>query len=214
MFGKIDPGNALIMFFGFLVAVTMHGAAQAIAARALGDRSSETESRATVNPLPHIDIFGTIIFPLLMLFSGIPFLFGWAKPLQTDSRYFKKLRRDITLSTLAGPAFNFVIALAGGLALRFMGADPGDIFQGDDPTTRLLGSVATSNVVIGLFNLLPFPNSDGWKILLNHINYNIGRKLQELATPIHILFMLLLIFGGFSRVFGTVLAVFYGVLLN
>ena len=79
--------DAILTYCGFLVAITMREAAYAITSRKLGDRSSETESRATVNPIPHIDLLGTIILPAVFLFSGIPFLLGWAKPLTIDTRY-------------------------------------------------------------------------------------------------------------------------------
>ena len=213
MFGKVDPATALFTFFGFLVALTMHEAAHAFMAKALGDRSSETASRATLNPIPHIDIFGTIVFPALMLFSGTNLLFGWAKPTQFDARYFKKPKRDFNVATLAGPGCNFLIALLCGIAMRVMGFNQVDLLTGQEPVPRLLAATATANIVIGIFNFIPFPNSDGWKVMLNNVHYNTAQKLQELATPISIVVLMLLIFGIFTPVFSTILGLFYGLVL-
>lgn len=197
---KLDPVLVFISYFGFLVALTMHEAAKAYAAQFLGDKSPETASRATINPIPHIDLFGTVLFPLAMSFSGLNILFGWAKPTIFDTRYFKKLKRDINLVSIAGPGFNFLLAFICGFGLRFGGFPFGILQDTRDPFPLILNSVALANVVIGVFNLIPFPGSDGWRILTNSLNYNLSRKLQDLATPISIVMLLLMILGMFTPI--------------
>ncbi|NBX17427.1 MAG: site-2 protease family protein [Proteobacteria bacterium] len=193
--------DAILTYCGFLVAVTMREAARAIAARKLGDRSSETESRATLNPVPHIDLLGTVILPLVLLLSGIPFLLGWAKQLNIDTRYFKKIRRDINIAEAAGPATNFAIALLCGIIAVVSGYKLEMMWAGNDPVPRLLLAIAQSNIVIGVFNLLPFPNSSGWRLLLNNISYQTGQKLNEHAGVISIVMLVLLFTNILSPIF-------------
>lgn len=193
--------DAILSFCGFLVAVTMREAARAIASRTLGDRSSETESRATLNPLPHIDVLGTIVLPLVFLLTGTPFLLGWAKPLNIDTRYFKRIRRDINLAEIAGPGINFALPLLCGVIAVIFGYENEMIAGGADPVPRLLMAIAQANIVIGLLNLLPFPNSSGWRLLLNNISYEKGQKLNEQANVITIVLFALLLTGILSPLF-------------
>jgi Zn-dependent protease len=214
MMDKFDVGQALVTYFGFLVALTMREAAGAFASRGLGDKSPETERRATLNPVPHIDPFGTVLFPLLMLLSSVPLLLGWAKPFTPDLRYFKKPKRDANFIYLAGPCVNLLIAILAGVALRLggyglvgLGKGGGGDLTGD-PAPYFLSSIAVSNLIICVFNLLPVPNTDGWKLLLNNINYNVARKLQEMAMPINLVFLLLLVLGVLSPLFRLVLGIY------
>jgi Zn-dependent protease len=193
--------DAILTYCGFLVAITMREAAHAITARALGDRSLETESRATINPVPHIDLLGTIILPGVFLLSGIPFLLGWAKPLNIDTRYFKKMRRDINIAELAGPLTNFSIAVICGAIAVLLGYKVEMMWAGQDPVPRLLLAIAQSNIVIGLLNLLPFPNSSGWRLLLNNIRYHWAQSLIQHANIISIVMLVLLLTNVLSPLF-------------
>lgn len=218
MMKNFDVGMALVTYFGFLVALTMREAAGASMAKALGDKSSDTQTRATVNPLPHIDPFGTVLFPLLMLISGIPLLLGWAKPYRPDTRYFKNTKRDANFVFLSGPAANFLIAILAGVALQFSGM-PIPSFMGgagagsvtDNPVPYFLMSIGTANIIICVFNLLPVPSTDGWKLLLNNIRYDLAQKLESIAMPINLIFLLLLVLGVLSPLFGIVLGVYRAV---
>lgn len=205
----LDVAILLVTFFGFLVALTMHEAAHAFVGRFLGDRSTETAERATINPLPHIDLVGTIIFPVVMMATGVPLLFGWAKPTNIDSRYFKKPKRDINIVALSGPGFNFLIAVICGIAIRFLGFSDLDLFASRAPGPLILQSVASSNIVIGVFNLLPFPNSDGWRIIINTVNYNTARMLQEKSGIISIVMLLLFMLGIFMPIIRFCISLFY-----
>ena len=205
---KLNIGTALATYFGFLVALTMREAAQAFSAKYLGDRSAETAARATLNPVPHIDPFGTILFPVLMLLSGINLLLGWAKRFTPDTRYFKKMKRDINLLSLAGPGANILIAIVAGIALKYSGGMSSGAAMADNPAPFFLLSVGQANIIIAIFNILPIPNTDGWRMLLNNVNYNSAQKLESMATPISIVFLFLLIMGVLSPVFQVVLGVY------
>jgi Zn-dependent protease len=204
--------DAILTFCGFLVAITLREAAYAITAKQLGDRSSETQSRATVNPIPHIDLFGTIILPAVFLFSGIPFLLGWAKPLTIDTRYFKKIRRDINIAELAGPLTNFGLAILCGLIAVALGYRIETMMFGEDPVPRLLLAIAKSNIVIGLLNMLPFPGSSGWRLLLNNIRYQWGQALTQNANIISIVMLVLLLTNILSPLFMGALGLYMFVL--
>lgn len=206
---SFDLAHIFTTYIGLLVALIMHEAALAIAARIMGDRSPETASRATVNPLPHADILGTVVFPILMLFSGSSFLFGWAKPMVFDTRYFKKIRRDINIVSAVGMASNFVIAIACGIAIRAVGYSGVQLSGGNDPIPRLLYAVASGNVFIGIFNILPFPGRDMWRIILNNAPYHVGQKLEGSANIISIVLLVLLLVGVLSPVFSVVLGLFH-----
>lgn len=218
MMQKLDVGMALVTYFGFLVALTMREAAGAFVAKSLGDASSDTQHRATLNPLPHIDPFGTVLFPLLMLISGIPLLLGWAKPYRPDMRYFKKARRDANMVFLAGPSANLLIAILAGTVMRFGGFGLTGLLGGGDggtlsadPIPYFLMSIGTANIIICVFNLLPVPSTDGWKLLLNNIRYDAARKLESIAMPINLVFLLLLVLGVLSPLFRLVLGVYQAV---
>lgn len=198
---NLRPEDALLTYCGFLVAITMREAAHAIAARSLGDRSLETESRATINPIPHIDLLGTVILPLVFLLTGVPFLLGWAKPLNIDTRYFKKMRRDINIAELAGPVSNFLIAILCGVIAVAMGYKLQVMWAGEDPIPRLLLAIAQSNIVIGVLNLLPFPNSSGWRLLLNNIRYDLGQSLTQHANIVSLVMLVLLLTNVLSPLF-------------
>jgi Zn-dependent protease len=206
---KLNISSALVTYFGFLVALTMREAVQAITARKLGDVSNETAGRATFNPIPHIDPFGTVLFPLLMLMSGINLLLGWAKPFRPDTRYFKKLKRDFNIVCLAGPGANIFFAIVAGLVLKFGNFGAGGDNLAENPAPFFLMSIGQANLIIAIFNVLPIPNTDGWKFLLNNVNYNTSKKLQDIAMPISIVFLLLLILGVLSPVFKLVLGIYH-----
>ena len=167
-------------FVLLLFALSLHEASHAWMASRLGDQTARMLGRVTLNPVKHIDILGTIILPLVMLFApGFgQFLIGWAKPTPVNGRNFKHYKRDDMLVTLAGPGSNLVIALvsvvllvvhalaagAWGLALTQGGAVV--------PVGLLLYLSVWLNLMLTIFNLLPIPPLDGSHILRNLLPYN------------------------------------------
>ncbi len=202
---NFDFRIAILTYFGFLVALTMHEAAHAYMAKFLGDNSPDTKERATINPLPHIDIWGTIIFPAIMILSPmqLPIVFGWAKPTSFNANAFRKMKRDINLVSLAGPGANYLIAVICGLGLKLVGFQD-SIFQlggavvEANPLAAIFAFTAISNIVIGTLNFLPFPGSDGWRIIVNSVNYNLAQKLNQSSFIISMGMLLLLFLGVFN----------------
>lgn len=148
--------------------LAVHEAAHALSARALGDPTAAEEGRVTLNPLKHLDAQGSLIVPGLLLISQAllggsgGFIFGWAKPVPVDPRYFRRPYGHMALVAAAGPASNLVLALAAAQLLQFsalVGFGPRDA-----PWALLLPAIAI-NLSLMLFNLIPLPPLDGSKML-------------------------------------------------
>jgi Zn-dependent protease len=151
--------DALLSYVIVIASLTFHEWGHAKTADQLGDDTPRSQGRVTLNPLVHIDLFGTVIIPLLAIFSGIPIV-GWAKPVMINPDNLPKVS-DRAWVTLAGPGMNLILALfaavALGLALKFPAALA---------IVPLLGLVLQVNVALMVFNLLPVPPLDGSKFLM------------------------------------------------
>nr|BFD33274.1 site-2 protease family protein [Pigmentibacter ruber] len=196
---KFSLPTAMLKYLGFLIAITMSQAAIAIVARKKGDTSAQTSQMATLNPLPHIELFGTVVIPFILIFANSPLVIGWPKQFSIETRYFKKIKSDINLVYSSGILINFLIAIICTVILKFMGNIT--ISQGADYSSpeilsrMILSYICFSNIVIGALNILPFPGSSGWNILINNLSYDLSRKAQEKQMFIYILFLILLITG-------------------
>ena len=152
-----------------IIAITLHEAAHGYAALALGDDTARTQGRLSINPLRHIDRFGTLILPGLLVLGQlltigrVEFLFGWAKPVPVSAWRFRNPRQGMALVAAAGPAANFMLAWMGALAmhgLRFLPETAVGLGE------TMLDTFVLANLVLGLFNLLPIPPLDGGRIVV------------------------------------------------
>ena len=160
-----------------LIAVTFHEAAHGFVAHLLGDDTAWRLGRVTFNPLKHIDPFGTVLLPVMLLLAGSPFLFGYAKPVPVNFRALRHPRRDMILVAAAGPAMNLILAMLAVLGLRLLihGAGVPMRFLRDN-----LENALVLNVVLAVFNLLPIPPLDGGRILVGVLPKALGRPLSRL----------------------------------
>lgn len=185
--------SIIILLFSVIVHEVMHG----LVALKFGDHTAQQAGRLTLNPLPHIDLFGTILLPALLIFSGSPILFGWAKPVPVNPLNFSNLRRGELFVSLAGIAANFSLAVGAALIYHFLNALP-------QTFPAILGSLlrftVLINLVLGIFNLFPIPPLDGSKVLLSQLPYNLAKEYQKLERyGFFILLILLMIpFGNTS----------------
>lgn len=161
-----------------LLAVTMHEAAHGWAAWKLGDDTAKRMGRVTFNPLRHIDLFGTILLPALLLFaSGGRVMFGFAKPVPVDFSRLNRHRRDMILVALAGPATNLLLAfIAAGLfhGLTFFS---GSLQQWIGYN---LANAVWINVLLFIFNMLPLPPLDGGRVAVGLLPPSLGYRLARL----------------------------------
>ena len=144
-----------------LIAITFHEAAHAFVAYRLGDNTAKELGRVSFNPLKHIDPFGTVILPGVLLLSHSPFLFGYAKPVPVNFRNLNHPRLDMVWVALAGPATNILLALAAATAFHAMPWVPADYAKW---TADNLKNTLIINVVLAIFNMLPIPPLDGGRV--------------------------------------------------
>ncbi|MEY4769002.1 MAG: hypothetical protein RL637_1641, partial [Pseudomonadota bacterium] len=146
-----------------IFAITVHEVAHGWAAKHYGDRTAEQFGRLTLNPLKHIDWLGTVILPGILLISGTGIIFGWAKPVPVNPRYFKRPRSQMAMVALAGPVSNLLMGLAWALCARL-----GVWLNIEAISLPLIYSGLAGisiNAVLGILNLIPLPPMDGSRIL-------------------------------------------------
>jgi len=160
---SLDLYTISLWILPVLLAVTLHEAAHGFVAWRLGDDTAYRLGRVSANPFRHIDPFGTIVLPGILLLSGSPFMFGYAKPVPVQFRNLRQPRRDSILVAAAGPAANLLIALASAILVNAALALPD---QAQDWTKKTLTLSVVWNVSLAVFNLLPIPPLDGSRVLL------------------------------------------------
>jgi Zn-dependent protease len=222
-------------FIVLLFALSFHEAAHAWTASRLGDQTARMLGRVTLNPIKHIDPFGTIIFPLIALFAPIfggGLLFGWAKPTPVTGRNFQNYKRDDMLVTLAGPASNVLLAVGSFFILLLMkwyaplgrevlhglltGAlDPSLMSTAPVvfPLTLIFYYGIALNLVLAVFNLMPFPPLDGSHLFRHVISGRVASIYDSLGW---IGWILAFIVGGWitMRIVSPILTIFLTLLLH
>ena len=189
-----------------ILAITLHEAAHGYAALALGDDTARQAGRLSLNPLRHVDRVGTILLPgFLLVFQlltihRVVFMFGWAKPVPVSAWKFRNPRRGMAAVAVAGPAMNFFLAWVGALLLPAPdGAGAGSVDYLDaaiaqNPLVGLfLFYFVLTNLVLGLFNLLPIPPLDGGRIAVGLLPLELARRWAQLERY-GILLVILLVF--------------------
>jgi Zn-dependent protease len=168
---------------GALVAIILHEVAHGWAANALGDPTAKRLGRLSLNPARHVDPFGTIALPLIlfglqwMTIGRVEFLFGWAKPVPVDTRYFRSPRQDMALVAAAGPAMNLALAFAIAAMGHLVDIPPRPV--GLFLAEMILFAVQI-NLLLMLFNLIPVPPLDGGRILVGVLPLGPARALARL----------------------------------
>jgi Zn-dependent protease len=177
-----------------IFAITVHEVAHGWVAKKYGDNTASSLGRLTLNPIKHIDLFGTIILPGILIITKTGFIFGWAKPVPVDPRNFKNPLKDMAIVALAGPVSNLLMALGWALIIRLEAISHPLIYSG------VAGIVI--NLVLALINLLPIPPLDGSRILTGMLPGYWAWQYNRLERYGFIILLLLL----YTNLLGAILA--------
>lgn len=189
-----------------IASLSVHEAAHAWAAFRLGDRTAEQLGRLSLNPAVHVDPIGTLLFPAIAIFTGLP-LIGWAKPVPVDTRFLQHPRRDFALIAAAGPASNVLMAIGGAVLLAIIpGAAPGDIAGRAvmTPLLMLLDWFVIINVLLALFNMVPVPPLDGGNVLMGVLPHDGARIVEQMRPYGFIILYALMLTGALGTLLGPV----------
>jgi Zn-dependent protease len=208
----LDPVYLVLWFIVFLFSLSFHEAAHAWTSEKFGDSTGRDQGRITLNPIPHIDLFGTIIFPLFGMFGG--FMFGWAKPVQTNPLAWRDKTKANIMVSAAGPASNAILATVAFVILKIMLMSGAVRWLGYDhqlvgpyqpgllvPISMLLTIMLSLNIILCLFNFIPVPPLDGSHILESLLPYEMARAYEQIRPFGMILLVALILLGVFGFIY-------------
>ena len=187
----------IILFFSAIVHEVAHG----YAALFQGDTTAKYENRLTLNPIRHIDPFGSVILPVLLFIFHSPILFGWAKPVPFNPYNLKNRKWGEAIVAFAGPAVNIVIAIIFGLFLRF------GIAYIPTPAILIVEMIVLINILLAVFNLMPIPPLDGSKILFAILPQG-AQKVRQVMERYSMFFVILFILVLWDYVFPLISILF------
>lgn len=181
-----------------IFAITVHEAAHGYVAKHFGDLTAYAQGRVSLNPLRHIDPFGTVILPLILLVvsklsGGAGILFGWAKPVPVNFSNLRRPKRDMLWVAAAGPLSNFAMALFWALMVKIGIAASGNYFA--LPLAMMGAAGVFINVVLMVLNLMPLPPLDGGRILVSLLPHRLAYGVARIE-PYGFLILILLLFTG------------------
>ena len=187
-----------------LAAVVLHEVAHGYVAYRLGDSTAARLGRLTLNPFAHVDLFGTIVLPLLLLFGGAPFLFGYAKPVPVNFSNLRNPRRGMVLVALAGPVTNLLLAGLSAIVVRLLLTMPVPDNEFLTSNLVLIARMAQysvlMNVGLAVFNLLPLPPLDGGRVATGLLPQTSAVALARLEPYGMLILMVLLASGVLDQV--------------
>ena len=207
----MDPSSILrqlaISALPVLIAITFHELSHGLIAYKLGDPTAKMMGRLTINPIAHIDLFGTIIMPLLLLiFTNGQFVFGYAKPVPINPMNFKNPRRDMAISAAGGPTTNILLAIVSMVILKFAVfpllsfAPEGMAATVLEPIAMMLKSSIIINVVLASFNLIPIPPLDGGRVVVGFLPHKQAMSFSRIE-PFGFIIVIILIYTHIADYF-------------
>jgi Zn-dependent protease len=200
-----------------IMSVVVHEFAHGYTAYLLGDNTARLSGRLTLNPIKHLDLFGSVILPLFLILSKAGFVIGWAKPVPFNPDNLRNGRRGIFLVAIAGIAANILIAILFGLLIRFapmLGLPP---YNPDPllthPFYMITKTIVFMNLVLAFFNLIPIPPLDGSKILFSIIpvKYRYIEDFLNQWGMFILLFFIFFLWNYFTPLIFTTFSVITGI---
>lgn len=186
----------LVIYFGpFLFALCFHEFAHGWVARRKGDRTAEVMGRLTMNPVAHVDPFGTLFLPIMSIVTGLPGI-GWAKPVPVDARNLKKPRQDMFWIALAGPMSNVLLAVVG--ALVFAVARIFSMIEPGSAIVTMLVAFIQINFLLAIFNFIPIHPLDGGKIIGRFLPASWDIKMEQYQNYLVIFLFIIMLSGGLA----------------
>lgn len=194
----INIAQVFIAFVVLLFSLTVHETAHALTADRLGDPTARQLGRVSLNPLVHVDLIGTVVFPLLALAGGVP-LIGWAKPVPVNIARLRRERRDYVLVAAAGPASNLVLAFAAAAVLHLVPITPVRIGEPNIsvPVAALLVGAVQINLLLAVFNLIPIPPLDGGNVLSGLLPRRLANGFNQIRPYGFLLLYALVLTDGY-----------------
>ncbi|MBI4087014.1 site-2 protease family protein [Candidatus Kaiserbacteria bacterium] len=214
----MDPLSILVIA-ALILSIIAHEVAHGYVANWLGDPTARFAGRLTLNPIPHIDLIGSIVVPGLLYLSGAGVMFGWAKPVPYNPYNLRDRKWGEALVAAAGPGTNLFIAVVFGLILRFGMSGVDSVFGLD--AYAVIASVVYSNIVLAFFNLIPIPPLDGSKVLTAFLPIRGQMRFHELSLqvqqfgffgPFLFIFLVIRVFQEpFSQLINTIFSLITGI---
>ncbi|HNZ30394.1 MAG: Peptidase family M50 [Candidatus Aerophobetes bacterium ADurb.Bin490] len=198
----MDKMAEILLQISVLVfSVVVHEVAHGFAANKLGDPTAKDEGRLTLNPIPHIDPFMSVILPLMLIFTGSPFVIGGAKPVPVNPMYFRDHKKGMMITSLAGPASNILLAVIFAVILKMTSVIP---VLGSQGLVMFLSYGILLNVMLAAFNLIPIPPLDGSKVLMGVMPDRMMYSYMKLEPYGMFIIIALLAFGVLNMILGPI----------
>jgi Zn-dependent protease len=193
-----------VQFPPFILAVIFHEYAHGFIAHRWGDKTAQEAGRLTLNPVPHVDPIGTLLFPIINMVSGMNFLIGWAKPVPIDPRRFRKFRPGLFWVSIAGPGMNVLLAFVSAAIFCSIALWMPEDFYLHDPLEAMAYVSISLNYALAVFNMIPLPPLDGSKVVESFLPLHLARKYESVAQYSFFILMALLLSGAFSLLAGPI----------
>jgi len=200
----MDPIFLVIGIAILVLSVVIHEVSHGVMANHLGDPTAKYAGRLTLNPIKHLDLWGSLIIPLFLILAGSPFLFGYAKPVPYNPNNLKNKKWGPAMVAAAGPLSNLIIALVFGLTLRFIPLTNSFFAQN---IVRIFANIVLLNLLLAIFNMVPIPPLDGSKVFGALLPYKYQAAIGK-ADRYGLILVLFFVFLVFPYLYPVIVRLF------